>query len=118
MPIFLESFWQDLRFGARMLVKRPRFTITVLVVLALGTGANAAIFSVVNSVLLRPLPYHHSERLVEVSETAGPTETTAVSLPDFLDWQHNNQVFEQMAAYRWQAFSITGGSDPEMLHGW
>ena len=117
LGVILESFWHDLRFAARMLVKRPRFTATVLVVLALGTGANAAIFSVVNSVLLRPLPYHDSERLVEVSETAGPNETTAVSLPDFLDWRQNNQVFEQMAAYRWQAFSITDGSDPEMLHG-
>jgi len=118
----LESFWQDLRFGARMLVKRPRFTITILVVLALGIGANTAIFSIVNSVLLRPLPYRNAQRLVEVSETAGTnagvTETTAVSLPDFLDWRQNNQVFEQMALYRWQAFSITGGADPEMLHGW
>ncbi|HEV2836940.1 MAG TPA: ABC transporter permease [Pyrinomonadaceae bacterium] len=118
----LESFWQDLRFGTRMLVKQPRFTITILVVLALGIGANTAIFSIVNSVLLRPLPYRNAERLVEVSETAGTNagaiETTAVSLPDFLDWRQNNQVFEQMALYRWQAFSITGGADPEMLHGW
>ena len=100
-----------------MLLKRPRFTLTILVVLALGIGANTAIFSIVNSVLLRPLPYHDASRLVEVAETAGP-ETTAVSLPDFLDWRQNNQVFEQMALYRWQAFSITGGADPEMLHGW
>lgn len=114
----LDSFSQDLRFAARMLVKRPRFTITILAVLALGIGANTAIFSVVNSVLLRPLPYYDSERLVEISETSGPTETTAVSLPDFLDWRQNNQVFEQMAIHRWQAFSITGGPDPEMLHGW
>ena len=114
----LDSFWQDLRFGARMLVNHPRFTMTILVVLALGIGANTTIFSIVNSVLLRPLPYHDSGRLVEVSATAGLTETTAVSLPDFLDWRQNNQVFEQMAAYRWQAFSITGGADPEMLHGW
>ncbi|HEU4769087.1 MAG TPA: ABC transporter permease, partial [Pyrinomonadaceae bacterium] len=114
----LESFWHDLRFGMRMLVKRPRFTITILVVLALGIGANTAIFTIVNSVLLRPLPYHEAERLVELSETAGPNETTPVSLPDFLDWRESNQVFEQMAAYRWQAFSITGGVEPEMLHGW
>lgn len=118
MKMMLESFWRDLRFAARMLVKRPRFTVTILAVLALGIGANTAIFSIVNSVLLRPLPYHDSERLVEISETAGPTEATPVSFPDFLDWRQNNQVFEQMAAYRWQAFSITGGSDPEMLHGW
>ena len=64
----LDSFFQDLRFGARMLVKRPRFTLTILVVLALGIGANTAIFSIVNSVLLRPLPYHDASRLVEVSE--------------------------------------------------
>ena len=113
-----DSFCQDLRFGARMLMKRPRFTLTILAVLALGIGANTAIFSVVNSVLLRPLPFYESERLFEISATAGPTETTAVSLPDFLDWRQNNQVFEQMAAYRWQALSITGGPDPEMLHGW
>jgi putative ABC transport system permease protein len=113
----LDSFFQDLRFGARMLVKRPRFTLTILVVLALGIGANTAIFSIVNSVLLRPLPYHDASRLVEVSETAG-AETTAVSLPDFVDWRQSNQVFEQMALYRWQAFSITGGGDPEMVHGW
>jgi putative ABC transport system permease protein len=114
----IESFWQDVRFGARMLIKRPRFTITILVVLALGIGANTAIFSIVNSVLLRPLPYHDAERLVEISETAGLTETTPVSLPDFLDWRQNNHVFEQIAAYRWQAFSVTGDADPEMLHGW
>ena len=114
----LESFWHDLRFGMRMLVKRPRFTITILVVMALGIGANTAIFTIVNSVLLRPLPYHEAERLVELSETAGPNETTPVSLPDFLDWRQSNHVFEQMAAYRWQAFSVTGGVEPEMLHGW
>jgi putative ABC transport system permease protein len=114
----LRDFWQDVRFGVRMLLKRRRFALLVVTILALGSGANAAIFSIVNAVLLRPLPYKEPDRLVAVSEKLRQGNASTVSLPDFLDWRSNNKVFEQMAAYRWQAFSLTGRGEPEMVHGW
>jgi putative ABC transport system permease protein len=103
----MQTLWQDLRYGARMLLKNPSFTVVAVITLALGIGANTAIFSVVNAVLLRPLPYHAAEQLVRVwgkNLRQGGQPLTA-SFPDYLDWRNENQVFEQIAA-----FSFVGGS--------
>lgn len=95
----MGDFWQDLRFGARMLAKNPGFTLVAVITLALGIGANAAIFSVVNSVLLRPLPFDEPESIVWLWDTQPQLPTAPASLPDFLDWKQQSQSFEHMAAF-------------------
>jgi putative ABC transport system permease protein len=113
------DLWQDLRYGLRMLVKNPSFTIIAVIALALGIGANSAIFSVVNTVLLRPLPYKEPDRLVMVWEEATqqgfPSNTPSVA--NFIDWRNQNQVFEGMAATARQSFNLTGVGDPERIDG-
>jgi len=94
----LETFWQDLRYGMRMLRRNPGFTAVAVITLALGIGANTAIFSVVYAVLLRPLPYEEPGRLVMVWTTEGDsTGTFPASGPDYLDWKSQNHVFEGLA---------------------
>src|SRR5215204_3819116 len=109
----------DLRYAVRMQLKNPAFTIIAVIALALGIGANTAIFSVVNTVLLRPLPYKHPERLVMVWEDATrygyPRDTPAAA--NFVDWRDQNQVFESMAAIADTSFNLTGSGDPERLEG-
>ncbi len=120
---FLEEVWQDLRYGGRMLWKNPGFTLVAVITLALGIGANTAIFSVVNGVLLRPLPYYEPERLVMVwadrpilqAQIGMPDFPVAVA--DFVDWRNQNHVFEQMAALRTQRMNLTGGGEPESVIG-
>src|SRR5262249_35007721 len=96
-----DEMFQDLRFGLRMLLKHKAFTATALLTLALGVGANTAIFSLINSVLLKPLPFAESERLVSVFENFKERNQDFVDLnaPGFLDWRSQNSVFEDMAAY-------------------
>ncbi|MBI1761613.1 MAG: ABC transporter permease [Acidobacteria bacterium] len=114
----MESLWQDLRFGARMLLKQPGFTLIAIVTLALGIGANAAIFSVVNTVLLRPLPFKEPERLVLLRETKLPQfPEFAVSPANFLDWQKQNTSFERLVGMRPVNLNLTGTGDPERLRG-
>src|SRR5262249_41595548 len=101
---WLEELWQDLRFGARMMLKNPGFTLIAVITLALGIGANTAIFSVVNAVLLRPLPYAEPERLVfiggaDARNPEGPKINDSCSYPDFFDWRERNQSFDSIAAY-------------------
>src|SRR5688572_12573387 len=93
--VFMETLWQDIRYGMRMLVKAPSFSIVATIALALGIGANTAIFSVVNAVLLRPLPFANSERLMSIWET-NPTRGQlrgSASYPNFVDWRAQNTVF-------------------------
>ncbi|MET0624255.1 MAG: ABC transporter permease, partial [Pyrinomonadaceae bacterium] len=115
----LGDFGQDLRYGLRALWKNPGFTAVAVIALALGIGANSAIFSVVNTVLLRPLPYKDPERLVMVWEenakSGYPKDTPAVG--NFVDWREQNQVFEGMAAVAEQDFNLTGAGEPERLSG-
>jgi putative ABC transport system permease protein len=113
----METLWQDIRYGFRMLFKKPGFTVVAVLALALGIGANTAIFSVVNAVLLRPLPYADPDRLVIMWEKAA-TQDTSVSYPNFLDWRAQNQAFEQIAAFRRSSFNLVGaGGEPERLAG-
>jgi putative ABC transport system permease protein len=115
----LADFLNDLRYAVRLQRKNPGFTIVAVIALALGIGANTAIFSVVNTVLLRPLPYKDPERLVMVWEEATkagyPTDTPAAA--NFVDWRDQNQAFEGMAAIADESFNLTGSGDPERLEG-
>ncbi|HXN64357.1 MAG TPA: ABC transporter permease [Candidatus Acidoferrales bacterium] len=109
---------QDLRYSLRMLAKTPAFTTIAILTLALGIGANTAIFSVIQTVLLRPLPYPHPEELVEISNTYPPQiPKIGLSPGDFNDWRRENQSFSEMGAYYeiTQGFNLTGDGDPERV---
>jgi putative ABC transport system permease protein len=106
----MQTLLQDLRYGARMLLKKPGFTIIAMITLALGIGANTAIFSVVNAVLLRPLPYPESDRLMWLTERHEQIPARWISYPNFLDWRARSQSFESMATIRgWQMILTSGG---------
>jgi putative ABC transport system permease protein len=113
--VWLEQLLQDIRYGLRMLRKNPGFTAVVVMTLALGIGANTAIFSVVYAVLLRPLPYQDASRLVLLNETTPNVGTVSVSYPNFIDWRKQSQTFSQMAAVREVGFNLTGVVRPENL---
>src|SRR5262245_9096988 len=113
----METLWQDVRFGARSLMEQPSFVALAVLTLSLGIGANTAIFSVVNTVLLRPLPYKDAEQLVAVWEVQGKANQITFSPAEFLDYQTQNQSFAEMAAYRFMYFSLTGQGEPEQLNG-
>ncbi len=110
---------QDIRYGLRMLVKSPSLSIVATIALALGIGANTAIFSVVNAVLLRPLPFPNSDSLMSVFETDSVRGGVrgAYSYPNFFDLRDQNHVFEHIASYHDDDFSLTGQGQPVMLHG-
>jgi len=113
---FLENSWQDLRFAARMLRKNPGFTAVAVLTLALGIGANTAIFSLVNGVLLRPLPYRNPNRLTMVWEKNRDGSPENVGYATYLDWKAQNKSFEQLAIYSsWQPVLQVG--EPEQLSG-
>src|SRR5215831_15693957 len=117
---FIETLIQDLRYGARMLMKNSGFTLVAVSTLALGIGANTAIFSVVNATLLRPLPFKDPDRIVMVWGTNpggyGWRGKTGFSAPSFLDYKQRNQVFERMAAFlRGGNFTLTGTGNPEFI---
>ncbi len=111
----MQTLWQDLRYGARMLLKNPGITFVVILALALGIGANTAIFSVVNAVLLRPLPYEESDRLAFLNETSKVMEEISISYPDFTDWRNQNNVFEKIGVYNRNSYNLTGYGDPERI---
>jgi predicted permease len=111
----LERLAQDLRFGLRMLAKSPGFTVVAILTLALGIGANTALFSVVNGVLLKPLPYPQPEKLVWLAESKPNFATGSISYPNFRDWQKDNQTFSGMAIYRRYNFNLLGLGDSEQL---
>ncbi len=118
---FIETLIQDLRYGARTLMKSPGFAFVAVLTLALGIGANTAIFSVVNGVLLRALPYKEPERLVMVWADRPILQAQIgladfpVAVADFVDWRDQNQVFEQMAAMQAPRINLTGGGEPESV---
>ncbi|HEY7180841.1 MAG TPA: ABC transporter permease [Blastocatellia bacterium] len=113
----MHSFWQDLRYGARMLLKNPGFTLIAVLTLALGIGANTAIFSVVNGVLLSALPYPQPEQLAMVwcdNRRQGiPDDIT--SYPNFVDWRNRNKTFQGMAGVTSDRYNLTGTGEPEEI---
>jgi putative ABC transport system permease protein len=117
----MQTLWQDLRYGIRMLTKNPAFAFLAVFTLAIGIGANTAIFSFFNAALLRPLPYQSPDRLVNLGETKsslGPNDYGA-SYPDYLEWKEGSHAFEDMAGYQGfgQNVTLTGGNQPEQLVG-
>src|SRR3984885_12947172 len=114
---WLDSLVQDLRYGARMLRKNPGFTAIAVLTLALGIGANTAIFSVVQGVLLSPLPYNQPDRLVMVMESNPRFAHVWISYPNFQDWQRHAQSFLQMAAFMQQGHDLTNPGTPEHVDG-
>jgi predicted permease len=113
----MQTLWQDLRYGMRMLLQHPSVTVIAVITLALGIGANTAIFSVVNAVLLRPLPYPNADRLVAVSENSLESSDISVAYPDYLDWRAQQSVFEEMSARMPTGGVITGANEPERVIG-
>src|SRR5882757_569977 len=117
----LEEFLQDLRYAARMLRKNPGFALIAILTLALGIGANTAIFSVVYTVLLKALPYPQADRLVMVYEDVRlPNYQNKKNEPspgNFSDWRSQNTVFESMAAYRNRSFNLSGDGEPVRVEG-
>jgi putative ABC transport system permease protein len=112
----MGTLMQDIRYGIRLMLKSPGFTLIAVVALALGVGANSAIFSVVNAVLLRPLPYADPDRLAIMWEKAS-TQDTSVSYLNYQDWRDQNQSFEQLTAFRRDSFNLVGAGEPERLAG-
>jgi predicted permease len=113
----LETIFQDLRFAFRLLRKNPGFTAIAVLTLALGMGATTTIFSVVNSVLLRPLPYQNHDRLLRVQETHPGAVGSAVTFATFLDLQREARTVENASAFREWIFNITGGAEPQQVPG-
>ncbi len=113
----METLLQDIKYGIRMARKRPGFTLIVVLVLALGIGANTAMFSVINAIIFRPLRYKDSGQLMALWERSKQMDEMSVAYPNFLDWQAQNRVFDQMAAFKSDNFNYTDGGDPERLRG-
>ena len=111
----MQTLWQDLRYGIRMLLKHPGITVIVILALSLGIGANTAIFSVVNAVLLRPLPYDEADRLLFLNERSKVLDEMSISYPDFTDWRNQNHVFEKIGVYNRNSYTLTGRGDPERI---
>jgi predicted permease len=112
---WIEDLWLDIRFGLRMLRKNPGFTAIAILTLALGIGANTAIFTVVNGVLLNPLPYPDPDQLVTLDQSKPNFARGAISYPNFRDWHRDNKTFSGMAALRPYSFSMTGTGEAEQV---
>jgi len=115
----MENLFYDFRYGFRTLIKNPAFSIVAILAVMLGTGANSAIFSVVNAILLRPLAFSEPERLVMVwgNNVKSGVPQYPLSVLDFLDYREHNQVFEQLASFAYEDFNLTTGDDPEHVPG-
>src|SRR5438045_1812787 len=113
----MGTLFQDFRYAVRTLWKSPGFTAVAVIALALGIGANTAMFSIVNGVLLRPIPYAKPERLLKLYTSAPQFRDGSVSYPNYLDWQQRSQSFETLGAYRNETFNLTGQGEPERLRG-
>lgn len=111
------GWWSDIRHSARLLAKSPGFTLIAVLTLALGIGANAAIFTVVNGVLLQALPYPHADRLVFLSEHTEQVPNMSISYPNLQDWERQNTVFDPLGAFQPGGFLLTGVRQPEQLQG-
>src|SRR5438067_5954486 len=115
MPL-VEDITRDVRYAARGLWRSPGFSLAVILTLALGIGGNTAVFSVVDQLLLRPLPYPDGERLVMVEESSGVNSRADVSPANWLDWQRESRTFRRFAAWQPWAFTLTGASEPRRVN--
>jgi predicted permease len=113
----VNQLWQDLRYAVRMLAKAPAFTAVAILTLALGIGANTALFSVINSVLLAPLPFPQADRLMALFSKRIAFDTASIPYPNFLDWQRNNRTFASLSCYRPDDFNLTGAGQAEHILG-
>ena len=115
----MDSLLRDLKFSVRSLLKRPALTIIAIVTLAIGIGANSAIFSVVNALLLKPLPFPDPDRIVALWEKVPSrgVERNEVTVANYLDWRAQNRTFEQLGIYRWWSTNLTGANSPERVQG-
>src|SRR5678815_1839181 len=115
----MTNLLHDVRYGIRMLLRNPVFTVVAVLTLGLGIGANTAIFSIVNAVLLKPLPYRESERLVSIYEKRAQQESlrSLIAPGDFYAWQEGNESFESLAAYTEAHFNLTEAGEPERFWG-
>src|SRR5436190_8755324 len=111
----MNTLWQDIRFGARMLLKSPAITAIVSLALALGIGANTAIFSVIDAVVLRPLPFDHPEELLFLTEGSPELDEMSISYPNFTDWRNQNHVFEKIGVYNRSSYNLTGNGEAERI---
>ena len=117
--LLVGELWRDVCFGMRMLAKKPGLHSAMVLTLALGIGANTTVFSIVDAVLLRPLPYAHPEQLMEVRsrQMAGAMPDGAVCYPDFFDWRAQNQSFEELVSYHGESLTLTNVERPQHLDG-
>jgi predicted permease len=113
----METVFQDLRYGLRMALKSPGFTAIAIITLALGIGANTAVFSIVNGVLLNPLPFSQADELVALGENKANFENGSISYPNFRDWQRDNRSFSSMAVSRVFSFNLLGVGEAEQVDG-
>ena len=115
----MGTLWQDLRYGARTLRRNPGFAVVAILTLAIGIGANVVIFSVVNGILLKPLPFPDSHRVVTIWETDANRNINRgmASAPEYLEWREMNHVFQELSCWRALYFTITGGGEPERVWG-
>ncbi|MGA2119603.1 MAG: ABC transporter permease [Bryobacteraceae bacterium] len=113
----MDTLLQDIRYGIRMVVQSPGFAAIAILTLALGIGANTALFSVVNGVLLNPLPYQQPDRLVAIYSRTKEFSHSSISYPNFLDWERNQRSFSCMAAFREENYNLTGEGEPERVKG-
>ncbi len=113
----MQILLQDLRYGVRMLAKKPMFSIIAVLTLALGIGANTAIFSVVNAVLLRALPYHNSGQLIALASTSSSGDRDGLSVPELQDYQAQMQSLEDLTGFQSQSVNVTGGDRPDRVRG-
>ncbi|HYL98839.1 MAG TPA: ABC transporter permease, partial [Blastocatellia bacterium] len=113
----MEKLVQDLKSTIRLVLRKPGFAAVIVVTLALGIGANTAIFSVVYGVLLRPLPIKDPDRVVRLNETYLPSGWGTASAANFLDWRERNTVFDHLSAYQFQSFNLENTDSPVRVAG-
>jgi len=113
----MEALWSDVKFGVRMLLRSPGFALVAIFTLALGIGANTALFSLVNGILLSPLRFPEADRLVTLYQHKPAFEYGSISYPNFQDWQRDNQSFQSIAGFRDDDFSLTGLGEPQRING-
>src|SRR5258705_3288731 len=115
----MDTLSKDVRYGFRSLLKRPAFTIIAIVTLGLGIGANTAIFSTINSLLLKPLPFPDPDLIVALWDKVPSrgVERNEVTVANYLDWRAQNKTFEQLGIYRWWSTNLTGSDSPERVQG-